>query len=116
MLSSSEGNIDHPIAFASRKLSTAEKNYTTTKREGLAMVYALHKFRHYLLRSHFKMFTDHYALNYLVNKPVLGGRICRWLILFQEYDFEIIVKLGRLNLGPDHLSMIESGEEPASFG
>ena len=41
---SGEGNIDHPISFASRKLSTAEKNYTTTEREGLAMVYALQKF------------------------------------------------------------------------
>ena len=61
------------------------------------------------------MFTDHSALKYLVNKPVLGGRICRWLILFQEYDFEIIVKLGRINLGPDHLSRIELGEEPNSF-
>ena len=77
-----EGNIDHPIAFASRKLSTAERNYTTTEREGLAMVYALQKFRHYVLGSHFKMFTYHSALKYLVNKPVLGGRICRWLILF----------------------------------
>ena len=67
------------------------------------------KFRHYLLGSHFKMFTDHSALKYLVNKPVLGGRICKWLILFQEYDFEIIVKPGRLNLGPDHLSRLESG-------
>ena len=82
MAKSGEGNIDHPIAFASRKLSTAEKNYTTTEREGLAMVYTLQKFRHYLLGSHFKMFTDHSALNYLVNKPMLGGRICRWLILF----------------------------------
>ena len=69
----------------------------------------------YLLGSHFKMFTDHSALKYLVNKPVLGGRICRWLILFQEYDFEIIVKLGRLNLGPDHLSRLKSGEEPTSL-
>ena len=103
---SGEGNIDHPIAFASRKLSTAKKNYTKTEREGLAMVYALQKFRHYLLGSHFKMFTDHSALKYLVNKPVLGGRICKWLILFQEYDFEIIVKPGRLNLGPDHLSRL----------
>ena len=57
-----------------------------TEREGLAMVYALQKFRHYLLGSHFKMFTDHYDLKCLVHKPVLGGRICRWLILFQEYD------------------------------
>ena len=69
-----EGGIDHPIVFASRKLSSTERNYTTTEREGLAMVYALQKFRHYLLGSHFKMFTDHSTLKYLVNKPVLGGR------------------------------------------
>jgi hypothetical protein len=99
-----EGELDHPIVFASRKLSTAEKNYMTTEREGLEMVYALQKFRHYLLGSHFKMYTDHSALRYLVNKPVLGGRICRWLLLFQEYDFKVIVKPGKLNAGPDHLS------------
>ena len=79
------------------------------------MVYALQKFRHYLLGTSFKMFTDHSALKYLVNKPVLGGRICRWLLLFQEYDFEIIVKLGRLNSGPDHMSWIDSGEEPSNL-
>jgi hypothetical protein len=50
-------------------------NYTTTEREGLEMVYALQKFRHYLLGSHIKMYTDHYALRYLVNKPLLGGII-----------------------------------------
>jgi hypothetical protein len=95
-----EGELDHLISFASRKLSTAEKNYMTTEREGLEMVYALQKFRHYLLGSHFKMYTNHSALIYLVNKPVLGGRICRWLLLFQEYDFEVIVKPRKLNAGP----------------
>ena len=60
-----EGYIDHPIAFSSRKLSMVEKNYTTTEREGLAMVYPLQTFRHYLLGGHFKMYTDHFALNYL---------------------------------------------------
>ncbi len=86
MAQSGEGNIDHPISFASRKLSTIEKNYTMIEREGLAMVYALQKFRHYLLGSHFKMFTDHSALKYLVNNLMLGGRICRWLLLFQEFE------------------------------
>jgi len=42
---------------------------------------------------------------------VLGARICRWLLLFQEYDFEVVVKPGRLNAGPDHLLRIETGEE-----
>ena len=109
------GDIDHPITYSSQKLSTVEKKYTTTEREGLAMVYALQKFRHYLLGASFKMFTDHSALKYLVNKPVLGGRIYRWLLLFQEYDFEIIVKPGRLNAGPDHLLRIDSGEEPSNL-
>jgi hypothetical protein len=110
-----EGDIDHPIAFASGKLSDSEHNYNTTKREGLAMVYALKKFKHYLLGQHFKMFIDHSALRYLVNKPVLGGRICRWLLLFQEFDFEVVVKPGRLNAGPDHLSRITNGEEPSNL-
>ena len=61
------------------------------------------------------MFIDHSTLKYLVNKPVLGGRICRWLLLFQEYDFEIIMKPGRLNVGPDHLSRLDSGEDPSNL-
>ena len=68
-----EGDLDHPITYSIRKLSFAEQNYTMTKREGLVMVYALQNFRHYLLGEHFKMFTDHSALQYLVNKPVLRG-------------------------------------------
>jgi hypothetical protein len=51
------GDIDHHIAFASSNISTSEMNYTTIEREGLAMVYALQKFRHYLLGGHFNMFT-----------------------------------------------------------
>jgi hypothetical protein len=70
------GDLDHLIEFARRKLSESEQNYNTTEREGLAMVYALQKFRHYLLGKHFKMFIDHSDLKYLINKPVLGGRTC----------------------------------------
>jgi hypothetical protein len=72
-----EYDIDHPIAFARRKLSNSKQKYNTTEREGLVMVYALQKYKHYLLGKHLKMFTDHSAMRYLVNKPVLGGRICR---------------------------------------
>lgn len=66
-------DMDHPITFASWRLSKVERNYSTTKHEGLAMVYALQKYHHYLLGGHFKMYTNHSALKYLVNKPVLGG-------------------------------------------
>jgi hypothetical protein len=109
------GNLDHPITFASRELSYLEQNYNMTEREGLAMVYALHKYIHYLLGKHFKMFTDHSTLKDLVNKPVLGGRICQWLLLFHEFDFEVIVKPRKLNVGPDHLSRVKNGEEPTNL-
>lgn len=69
----SEGEPDHPITFASRKLSKVEKKYLMAECEGLAMVYTLQKLRHCLLEGLFKMYTDHSALKYLVNKPMLGG-------------------------------------------
>jgi hypothetical protein len=76
------------------------------------MIYALQKIRHYLSGSRFKFFTDHSTLKYLVNKLVLEGRICRWLLLFQEFSFEFIIKPGlcKCNIGPDHLSALKSGE------
>ena len=110
-----EGDLDHPIAFTSRKLSFVEINYTTTEREGLSMVFVLQNFKCYMLGSHFKMFTNHSASQYLSNKPVLGGKIYRWLLLLQEFDFEIIVNLGGLNVAPNHLSRIEIGEEPTNI-
>jgi hypothetical protein len=110
-----EGDIDHPIAFARRKLSYSDQNYNTKKREGLAAVYALQKFIHYLLGKKIKMITNHCALIYLVNKIVLGGRISRWLLLFQDFYFEVVMKPGRLNARPDHLSRIINGEEPSNL-
>ena len=88
------GELDHPRELSSRRLSKAEKNYSTTKREGLDMVYVLQNFRHYFFGGVFNMYTDHSTLKYLVNKLVLGGRICRLMLFFQEYDFEVIVKPG----------------------
>jgi len=58
---------------------------------------------------------EHSDLKYLVNRFVSRGEICRWLLLFQEYDFEVIVKPRRLNAGPDHLFRIKNGEEPTNI-
>ena len=73
-----EGEVDHPIVFASQKLSSTERNYTTTKREGIAMVYCMQKYIHYLIGLHFKLYIDHSVLKHLINKPVLGWRIYHW--------------------------------------
>ena len=57
-----EHKMDLLVSYASRQLNEAEKNYTTTKREGLGMVYAVKKFKHYLLANKFVLFIDHQAL------------------------------------------------------
>ncbi len=75
----------------------AENNYTTTEREGLTMVYAVKKFRHYLLANKFIFFVDHQALLYLVNKPCATGRIVRWFVILLEFDFEVAVKKGTMH-------------------
>ena len=61
------------------------------------------------------MFTNHSTLQYIVNNLLLGGIICRWFLLFQEFDFEIVVKLGWLNAGSDHPSRVVNGEEPTNI-
>jgi hypothetical protein len=84
--------------YSSRLFNSVERNYTTTKREALTMVYALHKFRHYLLGNRFTFYVDHMALVYLVNKPHIFGRLTKWLLLFLEYHFKIVYKPGRSHL------------------
>ena len=54
-----EGSLDFPISYASTQLNSAEKNYTTTEREGLGMIYAVKNFCHYLLANKFVFFVDH---------------------------------------------------------
>ena len=96
--------MDYPIVYSTQKLNKAKRNYSTIEREALGMVFALQKYRHYLLDNPFIFYTDHQELKYLVNKPLHHGRICRWLLLFQEFEFEVVVRPGKLNVGPDHLS------------
>ena len=76
------------------------------------MVYAVKKFRHYLLANTFVLFTDHQALLYLVNKPCNTGRIVRWFIILLEFDFTVVVKKGKTHQRADHLSWLTNGEEP----
>ena len=78
-----------PVYYASRKLSKAERNYSTTEREALGMVYSVTKYRHYLLVRKFSFQVDHSALLYLVSKASLIGKIARWTLLLQEFEFDI---------------------------
>jgi hypothetical protein len=57
------------------------------------------------------MYTNYSTVKYLVNMPLLGGIICRWILLFQEYYFKFVVKPWKLNARPNHLSCILSRED-----
>ncbi len=76
------------------------------------MVYALYKFRHYLLGNKFKFYVDHMVLMYLINKPYVSSRLTKWFLLFLEYDFKIIYKHGRSHLMVDALSILPNQIEP----
>ena len=107
-------NKDFLIAYASRQLIAAEKNYTTMEREGLTMTYAVKKLRYYLLANKFIFFVDHQALLYLVNKPCATGQIVRWFVILLEFDFEVAVKKGTMHQRADHLSRITLRESVTS--
>ena len=106
-----EDKLDHPIYYASRNLSDAERNYTTTEKECLSMVFAIEKFRHYLLGNKFIFYVDHEALKYLLNKPELSGRVTRWMLLFQEFSFEVVTKAGKTHVLADHLSRLLTNDQ-----
>ena len=99
-----------PVYYASRKLSQAERNYSTTEREALGMIYNVTKFRHYLLGRKFSFHVDHSALLYLVSKASLTGKLARWTLLLQEFEFEIFHRPGIQHAVADYLSRLDSGE------
>ena len=76
----------HPIAFHSRKLGSAEKNYHTTDQEMLAIVDACRHWRHYLVGMDFIVRTDHKALQYFFSQPNLSSRQLRWLEYLVEFQ------------------------------
>jgi len=97
--------------YAFRLLNLAKWNYNIIEREALAMVYALHKFKHSLLGNQFVFSVDHMDLVYLVNRPQVFGKIVKWLLVFLEYDFQIIYKPSRSHLIAAALSRLPNQVE-----
>ena len=94
------------VYYASKTLNEAQRNYTTTEKELLAVVYALDKFCAYLLGAEIIIFTDHSALKYLLTKQNAKARLIRWVLLLQEFNLQIRDKKGVENVVADHLSRL----------
>lgn len=111
VLSQYDGQIDRPIGFASRTLSSAERNYAHIEREGLAIIFGVRKYHKYLYGRHFEIVTDHQPLMQIFNpkrhtNQVAAARIQRWINLLMGYDYEINYKKGRELSNADCLSRL----------
>jgi transposase InsO family protein len=92
------------ISFKSRTLSQCERNYSTTEKEALAIVWAVGVFRNYIYGHKFNIWTDHNPLAQLKTLRDTHGRIARWFISLQEYEYEIKYEPGVKNVVADALS------------
>lgn len=95
---------EHPIAYISKKFKDAEIYWTVSEKECFACVWAIKKFRIYLLGQKFTIVTDHSALSWLMNLKDPNGRLARWSIYLQAYEFEIIHRKGLIHANADTLS------------
>nr|XP_034194962.1 uncharacterized protein LOC117611144 [Osmia lignaria] len=92
------------IAYASRTLNNAEKNYSATELECLAVKWGIWKMRHYLEGYHFIVVTDHQSLKWLEKIDSPSGRLARWALELGQWDFEIRYRRGPENTVADALS------------
>nr|GEY64401.1 reverse transcriptase domain-containing protein [Tanacetum cinerariifolium] len=100
-----------PIHYASKTMTQAETNYTTTEKEMLTVVYAFENFRSYLIMNKSIVYTDHSDLKYLFAKKDAKARLLRWILLLQEFDFKVIDTKRAENYAADHLSRLENPYE-----
>ena len=104
VLGQKEDGKPYVVYYASKTLNEAQRNYITIEKELLVMVFALDKFKNYLLGTSIVIFTNHSTLKYLLNKKNAKVRLIRWILLLQEFNIQIKDKQRVENVIVDHLS------------
>jgi hypothetical protein len=109
--------VDRPVAFASRTLAPAERNYCQLEKEALALVYGVKKFRQYLFGRQFSLLTDHRPLLGLLGEgrpiPALAsGRVQRWALLLSSHRYRLVHRSGVTLLKADALSRLPLPQRP----
>jgi RNase H-like domain found in reverse transcriptase len=98
----------HPLGYWSRGLASAERNYSTTEKECLAIVWEILTLRPYLEGRIFIIRTDHHSLRWVLNLADAQGRLARWRLRLQEFDYEVHYLPGRSHHGADMMSRLQS--------
>lgn len=99
-----ENDQEHPVLYASRKLSVREEAYSASEKECACVVWAVQKLACYIAGSRFTIETDHCPLTWLQSMSSKNGRLLRWSLALQQYTFDIHYKKGKLNSNADGLS------------
>ena len=107
VLSQVQDGTEKVVAYASRTLNRAERNYCVTQLECLAIKYFVQYFDQYLTGVHFTVRTDHAALQFLFSMKEPRSRIARWIEILMGYDFTVEYRPGKRHLNADALSRCE---------
>ena len=99
-----DDGLERAIAYNGRNFTQAEQNYSTTERECLALIEGIRKFQPYLHGRKFTVHTDHNALQWLMNITSPVGRLARWALLLQQYNFDVVYRPGKTHGNADGLS------------
>lgn len=103
VLSQKQEGLERPIAFASRTLNNTETKYCTTEKEALAIMWAINKFRPYLVGNKFTLITDHKPLIYIKNSKK-NLKLINWSLELENYDYDVAYRPGKTNVVADALS------------
>jgi hypothetical protein len=101
--------VEYVVAYGSRALSSAERKYTTTERECLAVLFGVKTFRPYIYGTRFTVVTDHGSLTWLFKLRDPEGRLGRWSLKLQGMDMKIEHRAGTKHGNVDGLSRVIFG-------
>ena len=104
LLELDDARVEYPVAYASRSCNAVEQNHSSFDGECLVVVWSTTHFRQYLFGNNFKLVTDHEPLKWIMTTTKLTGKLARWSVLLQEFDFVVEHRAGTENTNADFLS------------
>jgi len=97
-----------PVAFASQKLTSTQKSWSTIEKEAFAAIWALNKFRNWIFNKPVNVYSDHNPLTYINESATKSAKLMRWALALQQYDVVFKFKAGRANVVADCLSRLDN--------